>query len=286
MTDPRVLEAHGKHAQSVCFPKKHNVLVSAGMDAKVHVWARPDFERIDSFEGHGNSVNTLSFNPDETLLATGSSDQTVKIWSFPAGKVLHTIEKQGYGSFSPDGEKIATIGANGRITLWDTTEFATQLTLPAMDKRVFTLAFSPDQQWLVVGGTGTIHRYNLQEQELESSLEGHQYAVPSVLFTPDGEYLLATGAEGALSIWQVPTWNEVARVSLPGKGVLQMALTPDGGTVYVSMDNKIAAYTIPAGDQTHEIELPIKGVYGVAISPDGTMLANAGADGKVRIWER
>jgi hypothetical protein len=33
-------------------------------------------------------------------------------------------------------------------------------------------------------------------------------------------------------------------------------------------------------------EVPVKGVYGLAISPDGRYLANAAADGKVRVWQR
>jgi WD40 repeat protein len=120
---------------------------------------------------------------------------------------------------------------------------------------------------------------------LETSLDAHQHAVPKVLFTPVGDYLLATGAEGALSIWNVPQWEETRRIILPGKGVLQMALSSDGTKVYVSMDNRIVGYTLADGNQILDIELAIKGVYGLGVSPNDTLLANAGADGKVRIWE-
>jgi WD40 repeat protein len=285
MNDPLVLDAHGKHAQCVLFSKKHKLLASSGMDAKVHLWSVPGFERTASIEGHANSVNTLSFTPKEDLLATGSSDHTVRIWSFPDGKLLHTLDKQGSARFSPDGKILATIGSGGRVSLWDTSDFATPMKLPKMDKRIFTLAFSPDGTWLVVGGTGKIHRYNLLEHSLKASLVGHQLAVPKVAFTPDGGLLLATGAEGMMSIWNVSTWTEVYRVELPSKGVLQTALSPDGEKVYVSMDYLIVGYSLHNGKQILEIPLTIKGVYGLALSPDGSLLANAGADGNVRIWE-
>jgi WD40 repeat protein len=207
------------------------------------------------------------------------------VWSFPDGKLQHTLAKQGNARFSPDGTLLATIGTNGRISLWHTTDFATPTTLPKMDKRIFTMAFSPDGAWLGVGGTGPIHRFNLIENSLESSLEGHQLAVPKVTFTPNGQYLLATGAEGALSVWQVSTWTKVKSIELPAKGGLQMALSPDGEKVYVSMDNLIIGFNLTSGEQILEIPLPIKGVYGLALSTDGSLLANAGADGKIRIWE-
>jgi WD40 repeat protein len=285
MNDPIVLDAHGKHAQCVLFSKKHKLLASSGMDAKVHLWSVQGFERTTSIEGHANSVNTLSFTPEEDLLATGSSDHTVRIWSFPDGKLLHVLEKQGSARFSSDGKMLATIGSNGRVSLWDTADYAGPTMLPKMDKRIFTLAFAPDGTWLVVGGTGAIHRYNILEHSLESSLESHQLAVPKVAFTPDGQLLLATGAEGAMSLWNVSTWQEVNRIKLPAKGVLQTALSPDGEKVFVSMDHLIAGYTLLDGKQILEIPLSIKGVYGLALSPDGSLLANAGADGNVRIWE-
>jgi WD40 repeat protein len=285
MKDPIVLDAHGKHAQCVLFSKQHNLLVSAGMDAKVHLWSIPGFKRTATIEGHTNSVNTLSLTSEENLLATGSSDHTVRIWSFPDGKMLHTLEKQVSARFSPGGRTLATIGRNGRVTIWDTSDFAAPTMLPKMDKRIFTIAFSPDGAWLVIGGTGAIHRYDLLESLLESSLEGHQLAVPKVSFTPDGQWLLATGAEGTLSIWDVSTWTENKRIELPSKGVLLTALSPDGEKIYVSMDNLIAGYTLREGNLILEIPLSIKGVYGLALSPDGSLLANAGADGNIRIWE-
>jgi WD40 repeat protein len=285
MKDPIIRAAHGKHAQSVLFSVKHDLLISAGMDAKVHFWSMPGFGLNRSLEGHANSVNTLSLSPDESLLATGSSDGNVRLWSFPGGEPMQTLEKQVDARFSPDGQKLATIGSNGRVAFWETFDFAQPTLLPKLDKRIFTLAFSADGSWLAVGGTGVVHRYNLVTDRLESPLEGHQDAVPKVIFTPEGRYLLATGAEGALSIWDVAGWNMVNRIALPAKGVLQTALSPDGRQVYVSMDKLIAGYEIASGSQVLEIRLPIKGVYGLDMSPDGTYLANAGADGKIRIWE-
>jgi WD40 repeat protein len=79
--------------------------------------------------------------------------------------------------------------------------------------------------------------------------------------------------------------QENGPIELPAKGVLQIALSTDGENVDVSIDNLIAGYALHEGKQILEIPLSIKGVYGLALSPDGSLLANAGADGNVRIWE-
>jgi WD40 repeat protein len=51
------------------------------------------------------------------------------------------------------------------------------------------------------------------------------------------------------------------------------------------MDHRIAAFALQSGEQLFKIELPKKGVYGLALSADGCLLAHAGSDGKIRIWE-
>ncbi len=285
MKGPIVLDAHGKHAQSVQFSEVHNQLISSGMDAKIHLWSVPGFSLTTSFTGHANSVNTLSLTAGDERLASGSSDQTVRVWSFPEGQLLHTLDKQVNACYSPDGLMLATIGSNGRVSLWDTAEYNSPSMLPKLDKRVFKLAFSPDHTWLVIGGTGAIHRYNLLSDSLEPALERHQQAIPDVAFTPDGQFMLATGAECALSIWNAADWTELRHIPLPAKGVLQTAISPDGETLFISMDNLICGYTIPNGEHILDIPLAIKGVYGLGVSPDGAWLANAGADGNVRIWE-
>jgi WD40 repeat protein len=75
-------------------------------------------------------------------------------------------------------------------------------------------------------------------------------------------------------------------VKLPAPGVLQLAFAPTSDTVTVSGDFVVQSYATRDGAVVERGEVPVKGVYGVAISPDGRYLANAAADGKVRVWER
>jgi WD40 repeat protein len=283
--EPIIFDAHGRHAQSVLFPSKQQSLVSSGMDSNIHIWSIPGFERVSTFDDHENSVNTLSLDPSETRLASGSSDATVRIWSFPDGDLMSVLEKQVNAVFHPDGSRLWTIGSNGRVSYSKEPFGSLDDRLPAEDKRIFEIEPSPNGEWLMIGGTGSIVPYNIEKSELGDALPAHQLAVPDLKFTSSGQYLLSTGAEGALQIWDPQTWGEIERVDLPAKGVLQMAITPDDETVFVSMDNKIAAYSIPDGQLQAQVDVPIKGVYGLAVSPDGNWLANAGADGNLRIWK-
>lgn len=284
--EPVVIEAHGRHAQAVAFSKDGQRLISAGQDACVRLWAVPAFQAAGVFQGHANSVNSLSLSPDGTCLATGSTDGTVRVWSFPRGQCLHILPKQVTAVFSPTGDQLATISAKGRIVLWDVRTGQEQQTLPAVDRRVTALAFAADAATLLVGGTGPIHRVSLPAGKKEGELVGHKVVIACLRLTPDGKRLASTGGDGSLRLWSTEDWSEVNKVDLGACGVLQMAIAPRGDAITVSADHLIQTFAIKDGQCVGRIDLPVKGVYGLAISPEGRFLANAAADGKVRVWER
>jgi WD40 repeat protein len=281
-----VIDAHGRHAQSVRFTRDGKLLVSVGQDACVRLWSVPGFAPAGTFEGHKNSVNSISLTPDEQLLATGSTDGTVRLWSFPDGRCLHTLDRQVTGVFAPDGDRLATLSARGQVVLWEAKSGKQLTSIPALDKRTMAVVFSPDGRSLLIGGTGPIHRMGIADGRKEGELNGHKVVVTCLRVSPDGKWLASTGADGHLRIWSTRDWAEVRSVKLGGSGVLQIAFAPKGEAVAVAADYLIQSYSVKDGTVVDRIEVPVKGVYGVAFSPDGKYLANAAADGKVRVWKR
>jgi WD40 repeat protein len=281
-----VLDAHGRHAQAVRFTRDGKLLLSAGQDACVRLWSVPDFTAAGTLEGHQNSVNSLSFSADEQLLATGSTDGTVRLWSFHEGRCLQTLAKQTTAVFAPTGERLATIAAKGQVILWDARSAKQIASMAALDKRTMAVAFSPDGSSLLIGGTGPIHRVAAADGSKQGELTGHKIVVACLRLSPDGQWLASTGADGYLRLWSTKTWAEARAIKLDGSGVFQIAFAPHNKAVTVAADYVIQTYAVKDGKVLDRIEVPVKGVYGVAISADGKYLANAAADGRVRVWQQ
>jgi WD40 repeat protein len=281
-----VINAHGRHAQAVHFTRDGKLLVSVGQDARVRLWSVPGFAAAGAFEGHKNSVNSISFTPEEQLLATGSTDGTVRLWAFPEGRCLHTLSKQVSGVFAPDGDRLATISTKGQVVLWEARSGTQIASIPAPDKRTTALAFSPDGKSLLIGGTGPIHRVAVADGRKEGELSAHKVVVACLRVSPDRQWLASTGYDGHLRLWSTKDWAAVRAVKLDGSGVLQIAFSPQSDFVTVAADYRIQTYSVKDGKVLDRIEVPMKGLYGVGISPDGKYLANAAADGRIRVWER
>ncbi len=282
---PLVLDAHGRHAQAVHFTRDGEHLVTTGQDARVRLWSVPRFTAQRAFEGHARCVNGLSFPADEKRLATGSSDPSVRVWSFPEGKCELELEKQSCACFGPDGEHLATISAKGEVSLWDVARGTRLRTFPALDKRHLALAFAPSGVTLFVGGTGPIHRIALPDGTSDGVQSGHEIGIACLRVSPNGSILASSGFDGTVRFWTLVGGAEVNRVPIGSAGALQLAFAPDGRSIALSVDRAVLRLSVPDGELLERIELPLKGVYGVSISPDGRWLANAAADGRVRVWE-
>ncbi len=279
-------DAHGKHAQAVAFSRDGKLLVSVGQDARVRLFAAGDFSPAGAFEGHTKSANTISFSPDGKRLATGSTDLTVRVWSFPGGKPLGVLRGRLSAAFSPDGRFLAAVSAKPLVALFDATSLEEKGDLPKLDTRLLALAFSPDGAVLLAGGTGPIHRVRVPGGEKLEPLKGHAVVVAAMKLSPDGKLLASSGGDGRVRLWSTKDWTEVRQMPAAGMGVLQLAFSGDGKSLALSVDRLIQVFDVASGTEAARIDVPLKGVYGVALSPDGKRLANAAADGHVRVWER
>lgn len=111
--------------------------------------------------------------------------------------------------------------------------------------------------------------------------------VERVVFTPDGDRLLASTTDGMVAVWDgsaaEPTLTKVAS----GEPASQLALSPDGSTVATrSMDIESDALAPPVrlwrlegADlvEHRQIDAPILG-FGLAFTPDGSRLVIGGTD--------
>ncbi len=277
-----VFDAHGKHAQRAVFTADGETLVTCGQDARIRLWKVPSFAPDGAFEGHSASVNTLSFSADGGLLASGSSDGTARIWSFPGGRELDVLDGQVSAAVSPTGG-FATISTKARAVLWD-GNYDEVATLPLLDRRLFSLVFTRDGGSLLVAGTESVHRVDVKRRVKVGAYAGHQTAIASMALSADGALLATTGAEGMLRLRRVDGGDELFAVRLGRPGVTQVAFSPDGASLAVSIDFAIQIRSAVDGALLSTIDVPIKGVYGLGYSPDNRFLANAGADGRIRIW--
>jgi dipeptidyl aminopeptidase/acylaminoacyl peptidase len=211
-------------------------------------------------KGHTGAVHALAFRPDGQRLATAGADQTVKVWDASTGKELFTLKDHS---------------------------------MPVQG-----VAWEPDGRHLLSvastfdgGGPGEVRRWDAGTGEPVLKLTGHALPTMAVAVSPDGQTVAVgggTAGQGELSLSDLKTGKTLSRTRANTVWpFLAVDFSPDGKVVAVGGGREVRAFDARAGNlffQTAEHPDP---VYATQFSPDGRRIASAGIgkEKAIRFWD-
>jgi WD40 repeat protein len=284
---------HQQSINSVSFSKDGRRIVSAANDG-TFLWNLQG-RQLTGSKIDQSSFNTVSFSPDGQEWTTAGQDGVIRIWNLQ-GQLL--AELRGHKglinsvNFSPDGQKLVSAGNDDTIRLWNMQNQRNSQQQPlvwqAQQQGVNSVSFSGDGKLIVSAGkNSTVRVWDLQGN-LQNNFPGHLGSVYSSVFSPDGRQVASGGDDGTIRLWNLQGEPIGGLFQLYGPKVMSLVFSRDGKRI-VSGDS---FGRVQLWDVTTKASLPLaawntdqSSVNSVALTQDDNLLATAGKNGSVKVWQ-
>ncbi|QVL32049.1 hypothetical protein KIH39_24970 [Telmatocola sphagniphila] len=260
-------------------------------------------------------VTALAFTPDgKELVAGGHHELTV--WNVDSSKLTKRLRTRAERAlamlFHRDGSLIVAgsrPGQEGDIRVYnlqaagkkegevifldgvsDPQVFRKQLL--DSDDSILCLAISPDGNLLAAGGCDrTIRVWDVsagaRRAKLEQVIDNHADWVFALAFDATGERLLSCARDKTAKIWDLMNRESITTFPEHQNNVYGVAWSKDGKKAFsAGADHVLRQWeAVPQGKQLKVLGGHNEDILKLLSSPDRLLLATAGADKTVKIWE-
>ncbi len=244
----------------LAFAPDQETLLASGTDKLVHVWRVSALRSIEAHEGPSTAV---AFVGEGASFATTGKDATVRLWPLEADDAMPALElKGGEGALS-------SLVANADSSL---------LTAAGADQKLYTWKLEDGSLVSAVETPAAVTGLSLAGEPLKLAVAGLDRSIR--VYAPEDGRLLE---EVRVPLPEPPADTEEAEAEDdPPPPALRVALTADGGRVFVNAANEGRIYPLSL------LQLVTGHAGAVAhgtFTPDGTKFVTGGVDKTLRLWQ-
>jgi WD40 repeat protein len=284
-------------------------LATASLDGTVRIWNLATGRELLLLDGHlGSPVMGVAFHPDGRRLATASTDGTARVWDGETGQELLRLEGHGEGSvgnglfegvmglsYSPDGQRLATAGADGTARIWDSAMGDELLVLEGHTGGLTRVVYSSNGRYLASGGEDANVRIWSAEtgQQLFAFSADHGEQLWGLDFSADGRFLATSGSDTMARVWSLDIEGREAELLATITGhvrtVTAVRFSPDGQVLATAAPGFVRLWDISGlhdntgGSSLTEL-LALPGGPAVAFNEDGSELLVGDRQGLLRVY--
>jgi WD40 repeat protein len=286
---------------TVAFAPDGSAIAAAGDDGIVRTWDPRSGKARLTFTGPGKPVGALAYSTDGNRLAAAVGGWTIKsgnpitrflpagsekpgpitVWDARTGESVANLPGHSRFTlclaFSPDGQSLASGGADGTLRVWDVAAGRQRFQVKGDAVAVFAVAYNPNGRTLLSAGWQMmVGLHDAGNGTRIRELSGSTAPILAVMVSPDGRKIVTAGMDRLVRQWDA-AGRETGRILGHTRAVTGLAADAGWHTLFTgSWDGDVHAWP---GDQSQECERLGRAAggtvpsYQVSFSPDSATLS-------------
>ncbi len=318
-----LLNSHATHVHTLALSADGKLLASADSDNAVHVWLTDENRTLAVLREQTGEVRCLAFTPDDgkgnlaaPVLAWGSADRVIHLWDSKqlsvGGTGVDSLTSRTLVAVSPDGKRLYSLGAGTDLRTWDVSTGTSALVLEG-EPLLRSFSASADGKWIAAArgvptpsGSAprrdrgknedrtTLALYEAASGKRQSVCEGQPAPITALAFSPDAT-LLASGSVQSSDVWlwKVPSGEPLLLIpdAVEDCSVDALAFQPGGQLLAIGGidwlatgedDGEVVLWGVDERRMKHALS---GGATAIAFDPTGRLLACAGLNHTIRVWD-
>ena len=290
--------------------QRYGIISSVAVDP-IGRWVASNSERgLEMFDGQTGEL--LQIAPDnfghiafgsDGILAEGQERgaEPLRVWDARTGELVFTIDN-GFGRpvFSADGQRLVLWAESGAIQIRETTAFQLVHTLEIPGSEMIDVALSSDGKTLAIVTLDGLSIWDIESGAMTSSVTSFTQPINAIAFSPEANLLLGQFGDSVAYAWDIESGTLSSSTVAFERAPSANLQSPDG---QVRTEEWIDDSVYPPvgairlidnnNDVIHELighrvvfgEGFIGLVESLAFNWDGSVLASAGYDDSIWLWD-
>lgn len=275
--------------------------LAAGSYEEVRLWdvsAREESARLKLKSGFARS---LAYSPDGNTLAVGTY-QAIELWDVASRKRTGLLKgHRGYVTALQfvDAGQLVSASEDRSVRLWNVMELQEAGQLEGVSQPVMGLAYSPATKMLAAAlgdetrltQAGLVQIWQLPSTTPIHTFSEHERGALSVAFDATGKHLLSGSLDEKVHTYALPEGELVHTFDGHSRPVNSLALIEEtslalsGSGGRFKGQNLVRVWNIESNEEVTAFEPHKEKINAVAVSRSGEILATAGNDRQVTVWD-
>jgi WD40 repeat protein len=269
---------------AVAFSPDGGQILAGFADHALRLYAPPSATAttpvIREFAGHTGAIQAVGFVGGQPYSLC--ADKAIRFLNPADGAQVRAVTlpvATTAFAVSADGARMACAGEDRQVRIVQTDNGTILQTLPALAQTVNALSFSADAQRLAGLASGEISLWHLPTLKLQQAALHPRLS--TVLFAASDQVLWTGDQQGQISQYPIRYMRNYEGHTQP---ITDLAYHPNGQTLFMTAaDGTFKGYSTANGQATFATGHGAA-VQDLAISSDGSLLATAGDNQQVRLW--